>query len=1586
MTATVIPIGEPVNEAERRAIAHLRDRLPKNYLLVHNFELRSGDRVFEVDLAVIAPHAVYLVDIKGTRGLIDVYGPKWYPEGRQPFTSPLMKLRGHAKSLKGIITESQRGRRDLEDIFVDAAVVLAAPDAVIQDPGGRDGPWVTSLAKSAAYFQNAARVPGRFSKNIQSLHSMVLKAIQGVAKPRRGPLVFGNWEVEERLGSTDAFTEYRAHNALIGPRGGQVLLRAYQADPYLPDAERDAQRHRIANAYKALNSMPPHAHILAVRDFFSTEHEDQLILVTEDFPGQALRVHIDKPPLALTLDEKLRVAQELLAALAHCHSHEVVHRNLTTATVLLGKDGHLRLTGFDFARAGTDRSRTIAEAIIDDVDPKYSAPETFREPQNASPASDVFAAGLVLYELFTGQRPFDGPTEVFDQGAVFSVQPSKHRSELSADLDDWLQQLCTFTPDDRPSASEAFAALSELLAPEMHLSADEFVEAVLARSGGELRPLLTLLGNDETSWLEFKEALLPPPGREGANKYDGMWAVTKAIVALANSSGGAVLLGVNDEGHPHPLSASDPKRYLEKQGWDTFTRRVLDGAFYRPKGWSTAKKGTWNLDVEALKRCVVTRRATLDGNLVVAVVVRPAGEPLPARNSRDDGDVLLVRRKGDVGVVDRLGLEDNWRAWWRSRTLRSPIFAEYLDRLESAEDSVPPAPEPEPEPEPKADYRRLPAQFPLTRKYVVQRRLGQGAFGVVYKVVDTLGDYTRAIKLILRDRHSPLERLKQEYRTLLRVPDHPNVVRVVDADTLPGDGPPYIVFEFVEGDDVNVLIEQERFAPEDALELLRQVAAGLDHLHRHGFYHCDIKPSNLIWTRDGAKIIDFNVSVRGEGEHGGGSRKYLPPDFEPTTVPSGADLADRDVYALGITTYQALTRRYPWNTTTPPLEPARDPREWPNLKDLAPELAELLLRLIAPRRADRLGSADELIQALEGVEQVWRPKMETDSSSTWLVPALADGGTIPPNTNPFVRHLLTQYSQSEVTNAGTRGLDALGRETYVTTLLDDDLAPAVLGGEFKLVVITGNAGDGKTAFLQQLEDKAFDQQAVFADPLPNGRSFSLGGRTYTTNYDGSQDEQDVANDDVLRDFFQPFEGDDPSSWPSDQVRLVAINEGRLVDFLTSERERFPALKALIDRGLQTGRDEHGVAVVNLNLRSVVTDPRGGDASILERLVRRMTHEKFWSPCGACNLRDRCYAYHNAQTFQDEVAGPQVIDRLKTVFTLTHLRGRLHITLRDLRSALAFMLVGTRDCGGIHRLYAEGRRDDIARAFYFNAWMGGGLPNGDRLLKLLADVDVGQAADPRLDRKLDFVGPDRDRSLFSFGRRANYDRNVLRSLFDNLPRDFSGKPTEHRAKAHQSYVAMARRRAFFERRDEGWRSMLPYRSAEEMLRLVRGDLEPNLIRASVLGAINRGEGLTDPERLEGAVALQVRHVDGGTIRSYRLFPADRFSLVVRDEASRARFVEHMPDTLELRFQGDHDNDAVLPINLDVLEMLTRLNAGYRPSLEEQQGYYLSLAVFKNVLSSAPYQEVLLTRTGHDFFRVERHEDGRLELNRLSMEVR
>ncbi|WP_295623195.1 protein kinase [uncultured Lamprocystis sp.] len=1373
--AKVIPIGDPINDAERAAIAYLRDHLPDNFILLHNFEILRQKERFEIDLALLTPHALYLIDVKGTRGTIEVYGNRWYPEGRASYPSPLPKLRSHAKTVKGLITEAHPGRSELDGIYVDVAILLTAPDAFLNDRDQRDAEQVVKLKDAQRWFKDGTRIPARFSRNILAQQALILHALQ-VAKPAPGVPRFGHWQVKERLGATDAYTEYRAENLFAG---GTARLRVYAAEPYQPEDARKAQIALIANGYRALSRLPLHPNILAARDFFPTEDDRAFCLVLDDTPGQALTLHLARPQLALTLDQKWRVARDLLAALAHAHQHGVLHRNLTPGAILIGQDGTTRLTDFDFAKTAVDRGLTIAPAIVELVEAGYVAPEAYRAPETATAASDLFSAGAVLYELFTGEKPFAGdPNVVWDREGAFLYPPSSLRPELGQAFDAWLTTLCRFDAGARPGAVAALAGLNALLQPAPQVPA------------------------------------VPPP-------------------------------------------------------------------------------------------------------------------EVPAAVSAED----------------------------------------------------------------ETDYLNLPAGHRLTHKFVVERRLGRGSFGVVYKVIDTLGDVARAVKLVLNDRYSTLERLKKEYQPLVQIPEHPRIVRVLDADLIPGAGIPYLVFEYTEGSDVGDMIAQRLLSAEDALELARQVIEGLVHLHGNGFHHCDIKPRNLLWTTKGAKIIDFNVSVRaGDREaRGGGSRRYLPPDFDPEAVPHNGERADRDLYALGLTLYEALASRYPWDASEPPPNrPAPDPREFSGCADLAPELVDLVLKAVAPRRAERFGTAGEFRDALAVIRQARRTRAP---SLAILASGLGSGGaaatSASPNTSPFVSHLLSLYSQSRRSNAGTRGLDALGFSAYVETALDRELLPAVLAGEFRLVLISGNAGDGKTAFLQRLEQEVQVRGGSLDQRLANGSRLSLDGRRYLINYDGSQDEGGKDNNQVLREFLGPFAGRDAGAWEAPETRLIAINEGRLVDFLTTFDDEFPALTAQVQRAFATGQTGSGVAVVNLNLRSVVAPAAGG--SILERTLSDMTAGGNWGACEGCDLKASCYALHNARSFQDGVAGPRLSERLKTLYTMAHLRGRLHITMRDLRSALSFMLIGNRDCAEIHALYAAGRHEEIARSYYFNSsmgnsWMGGGQPTADRLIGQLCELDVGRQEDPRFDRGLDFVQPD-DCALFRFEGRGQFDFEVLKRLFDELPRGVAECSLSERASRHRAYLAMARRRQFFERRDNAWERLLPYRSAKRMVEIVQGEGSTAALTTELLHAINRGEGLQRPERLGNCLALQLRPVEngthGGTIRSYRLFPLEGFSLAVQAIADRARFVEHLPSGLTLRFHGQGQGALAseLIINLDVFEMLMRLNAGYRPSVEELQGFYLCLGVFKNSLNAQPYREMLLTTTGHDFYRLVRQDDGRVELSLL-----
>lgn len=1353
--ATIIQVGPPRNDSERQAIAYLRDNLPANCTVIHNFELVQGKEILEIDLAVLTPHCVYVVDVKGVRGLVDIHGTKWYPEGRQPYNSPLMKGRLNAKLLKAFITDHYPTQLDMQKVYVRAAVLLTAPDVVIDDHTGIDGDDIVRLNKSLLYFQSKTNIPASASSDIRNLLPLIAKVITGNAK-RPQTHLYHDWQVEERLGGNERFTEYRARHVFAGKRG-TARLRVYSVDPYQDEAIRKREQKIISNAFRAIVDVPGHPNILNVRDFFDSEDGSYFVLVTEDVHGHALRQHIKKVSLALTFDQKLCVIRDVLTALEHAHAHQVVHRNLTPDAIIVGIDGHARLASFEYARAGASGTSSIAKDIVEDVDQTYQSPECYNDPSQASVVSDLFSAGLVFYELLTGETAFSSPTQIYDQGAIFPVKPTDLKPDLPQGLDVWLQKLCAFESQQR-----------------------------------------------------------------FANATDALRALQQVIL---------------------PSSA--------QQAADRFT---------------------------------------------------PPSQP--------------------------------------------------------------------------QDKRNLPREYVLGERFVVQERLGQGGFAVAYKVFDTLGEVMRVLKLVLTDRLSVYGRLGQEYKVLASIPEHPYVVKVIWADLL-ADRTPYIVFEYIDGLNVEKLIDEKALSLEDAVKVAKQVAEGLTFLHAHGIYHQDIKPSNLLWTEHGVRIIDFNVAISDQvsTNMAGGTGRYIPPDMNGVGDLNTSQKIERDVYGLGITLYECVTGHYPFEDVHM-RKVATDPYTYEGGADLHPAFVALLLKAISPTVAERFTSAQGLLAALNVLPTLRKP-IEPPPLA-----AIFPHGTEKPNYNPYVRHLLTLYSQSQHTNAGTRGLDAFGEQTYVDTLLDKQLRPAILEGDFQLVIISGNAGDGKTAFIQQMAKDAERMGATIKHQV-NGYTFTLYGHTFLSNYDGSQDEGDKTNNEVLFTFLEPFRGAEESHWPNNETRLIAINEGRLIDFLTEHQQLFPRLATLVRDGLNGLATSNLIAVINLNLRSIVADQEGEkNNSIFDRLLRRMINKQFWDVCETCDLKQQCYIYHNARTFMDPVAGAKAIERLKTLYTITHLRGQLHVTLRDLRSALAYMLVGTKDCDDVHKLYQEGTpgaMQQILDGFYFNAWTGGTHPSKDRLISLLREIDIGEVSNPDLDRGFDFLKPtSREMARFSYAERSNYDDTLLTKTFEQLPREYIERTRTKNIERHKNYVAMLRRRHSFECRDESWEAMLPYRHYKTFSALITQDIDSTTEVPKLLQAINRGEGLVDATKLTEMLALRVRRVERGTIQSYRLFNGKYFTLVQRETKASTRFVEYLSQSLYLHYETETSHKAELRINLDIYEMLMRLNNGYRPSPEELQGFYLSLMIFKNILASAPYQEVLLTETGHEFYMVSRGKDGTLSL--------
>ncbi|MER7504697.1 NERD domain-containing protein kinase family protein [Nonomuraea pusilla] len=423
--AQIVGGGPPVNDAERRVIAYLRDHAPADWLLLHNVEVPRGHDLFEIDLLVLTGHSLVVVDVKGTRGRIEVSGTRWFPPRREAFGSPVAKLRGVAKALKGQLVSRAT---QLERVYVDSLVVLSSPDAELVDPVGRDAPYVTDLPRLVATLGDVSRVRRGCSTDARPYLTAILDALNQTVRRSTAPPRFGNWEVEEQLGGDSRVTEYRAFNATL-PGSETVLLRVYQADPLADQATRAAERQRIANAYQSLARIPPHPRVVRSRDFFAIDDESRFVLVLDDVHGEALQ-------LSMGGRAGLGVIQDLLAGLAHAHANGVIHRALTPACVLVTDDGHAVLTGFDYAKPGP-RNYTVVHELGNVLDGHYVAPECQNRPERMTAASDVYAAGVIACQLLTGE-------------------PS---AGADADVPDVVRAMLDPAPARRPTAAQALEGL-----------------------------------------------------------------------------------------------------------------------------------------------------------------------------------------------------------------------------------------------------------------------------------------------------------------------------------------------------------------------------------------------------------------------------------------------------------------------------------------------------------------------------------------------------------------------------------------------------------------------------------------------------------------------------------------------------------------------------------------------------------------------------------------------------------------------------------------------------------------------------------------------------------------------------------------------------------------------------------------------------------------------------------------------------------------------------------------------------------------------------------------------------------------------
>ena len=265
-------------------------------------------------------------------------------------------------------------------------------------------------------------------------------------------VIGGRYEVGELLGRGGMAEVYAGiDRRLERPVAIKLLQESMAARP-------DVRTRFEAEARAAATLTQPHA--VAVYD--TGEHEGVPFIVMERLPGHTLADRIAAG--TLPPEDVRAIAVQVLGALGAAHAAGIVHRDVKPGNVLVATDGSVKIADFGIAKSIDVASDLTGTGQVLGT-PAYLAPEQV-EGRGASPASDIYALGVVLYEALTGQKPFGGTTPVAVAQAVV-VGDHRPLAELRPDIDkplvDTVERAMARDPEQRfPSAASMAAALSVL--------------------------------------------------------------------------------------------------------------------------------------------------------------------------------------------------------------------------------------------------------------------------------------------------------------------------------------------------------------------------------------------------------------------------------------------------------------------------------------------------------------------------------------------------------------------------------------------------------------------------------------------------------------------------------------------------------------------------------------------------------------------------------------------------------------------------------------------------------------------------------------------------------------------------------------------------------------------------------------------------------------------------------------------------------------------------------------------------------------------------------------------------------------------
>ena len=548
--------------------------------------------------------------------------------------------------------------------------------------------------------------------------------------------------------------------------------------------------------------------------------------------------------------------------------------------------------------------------------------------------------------------------------------------------------------------------------------------------------------------------------------------------------------------------------------------------------------------------------------------------------------------------------------------------------------------------------------------YRIVSRLGSGGVGTTFKVVKidraTGEDFGAYVAKVARDEETG-RRVLRAYEMAHSHLRHSALSTIFEVAPEWRDNGFVALMTWVEGEPIGefagllpILAEdlQEESGEALALRWLRTACQALDVLHRNGLVHGDVSLRNMIVSGSDLVLTDYDFVGRiGKPIVAPGTILYCSPSY----LEGRPAVASDDLYALAASFFQVLFEREPFQYDG--VQAKERGLRWEDVeREEYSTVAEFLDQATDPEPERRFASAADAVAVLmphrSGEFGTDEPPGMASSGGGTAGTAVETNAVIEraerhANEVDWLKSLLQSYPGSRWGNRETHGLDTeFAARTYVETNLEQALYRDILERRVRLVILCGNAGDGKTALLQHLAERlGFGGDHTSATRILERRTDD--GLTVRMNLDGSGSWKGRSADTLLDEFLAPFQSGSPTA---DIVHLLAINDGRLLEWIEGAEHRrgretplTTELYALLDD--QTSAPGSHIRFISLNQRSLVgsvaADETAIESGFIERLLDSLygseNAQEIWAPCRTCSAQDRCEVLRAARLFGPDVA-------------------------------------------------------------------------------------------------------------------------------------------------------------------------------------------------------------------------------------------------------------------------------------------------------------------------------------------------------------